>query len=42
MIKANPFTPQSGWEPRSFQGRKKQLNNFKNNLNKSIYERQTK
>ena len=28
MIKPNPFTPQSGWEPRVFRGRKEQLDHF--------------
>jgi len=36
MIKPNPFTPQSGWEPKSFQGRKKQIQNFKKVIKTSI------
>ncbi|MDO9513595.1 MAG: ATP-binding protein [Elusimicrobiota bacterium] len=32
MIKSNPFTPQSGWEPKSFQGRKNHIDNFKKNI----------
>lgn len=28
MIKPNPFTPQSGWEPRVFGGRREQLDRF--------------
>lgn len=36
LIKTNPFTPQTGWEPRSFQGRKIQIDNFKKNINDAI------
>jgi len=36
MIKPNPFTPQSGWEPRVFGGREKNLALFKSNLEEAI------
>jgi hypothetical protein len=36
MIKPNPFTPQSGWEPRFFGGRQQELDLFENILSKSI------
>ena len=35
MIKPNPFTPRSGWEPKSFQGRSNQLENFEKNIRKA-------
>jgi len=35
MIKPNPFTPRSGWEPKSFQGRRNQIENFKKNITKA-------
>jgi len=36
MIKPNPFTPQSGWEPKSFQGRKIQIEHFEKNTASSL------
>ena len=36
MIKPNPFTPQSGWEPRFFGGREEELNFFEKVLSESI------
>jgi Cdc6-like AAA superfamily ATPase len=36
MIKPNPFTPQSGWEPRYFGGREEELNFFQKVLSESI------
>jgi len=39
MIKSNPFTPQSGWEPRIFGGRDQELSLFKSNLEDAISER---
>ena len=36
MIKSNPFTPQSGWEPRVFGGREENLSLFKSNLENAI------
>jgi len=36
MIKSNPFTPQSGWEPRVFGGREEETSLFKSNLEKAI------
>ena len=36
MIKSNPFTPQSGWEPRIFGGREENLSLFKSNLGDAI------
>ncbi|MEE8317792.1 MAG: ATP-binding protein, partial [Candidatus Omnitrophota bacterium] len=39
MIKSNPFTPQSGWEPRVFGGREKQLVTFRGNLQEAISAR---
>lgn len=36
MIKPNPFTPQSGWEPRFFGGREEELNFFEKVLSQSI------
>ncbi|MCX5687934.1 MAG: hypothetical protein NTV71_04795 [Candidatus Omnitrophica bacterium] len=32
MISSNPFTPQSGWEPKIFGGRSQELETFKLNL----------
>jgi len=32
MISSNPFTPQSGWEPKIFGGRSRELEAFKSNL----------
>ena len=32
MISSNPFTPQSGWEPKIFGGRSRELEDFKSNL----------
>ena len=36
MIKPNPFTPQSGWEPRVFGGREQGLSDFKSGLEAAI------
>lgn len=36
MIKPNPFTPQSGWEPRVFGGREEALSLFISNLEHSV------
>lgn len=36
MIKPNPFTPQSGWEPRVFSGRSEELSIFKSNLEEAM------
>ena len=36
MIKPNPFTPQSGWEPRFFGGREEELNFFEKILSQSV------
>ncbi|MFH1879037.1 MAG: ATP-binding protein [Candidatus Omnitrophota bacterium] len=36
MIKSNPFTPQSGWEPKSFSGRKQQVNSFEKNVKEAL------
>lgn len=36
MIKPNPFTPQSGWEPRVFGGREQDLSLFKSNLDDAV------
>jgi len=36
MIKSNPFTPQSGWEPRVFGGREQELAEFRSNLRDAI------
>lgn len=36
MIKTNPFTPQTGWEPKSFQGRKTQIDHFMKNINEAL------
>ncbi len=35
MIKPNPFTPQSGWEPRILGGRKKEIGSFARALDKA-------
>ena len=32
MIKPNPFTPQSGWEPKIFGGRLEQVQHFEKTL----------
>lgn len=39
MISPNPFTPQSGWEPRVFGGREEDLSIFKSNLEDAISAR---
>lgn len=39
MIKSNPFTPQSGWEPRFFGGRHEQLNSFLGSMKEAISSR---
>ena len=39
MIKSNPFTPQSGWEPRVFGGREENLSFFKSNLEQATHAR---
>jgi len=36
MISPNPFTPQSGWEPKIFGGRNQELNTFKSNLDEAV------
>lgn len=36
MIKPNPFTPQSGWEPRVFGGREEGISLFKSNLEHAL------
>ncbi len=36
MISPNPFTPQSGWEPKIFSGRSRELEAFKSNLDDAI------
>lgn len=36
MIKPNPFTPQSGWEPRVFGGREEPLSVFNSNLEDAV------
>lgn len=36
MIKPNPFTPQSGWEPRVFGGREQEFTEFKSNLEDAV------
>lgn len=36
MIKPNPFTPQSGWEPRVFGGREEEMSVFKSNLEHAV------
>ena len=39
MIKPNPFTPQSGWEPRVFSGRAEEIASFKTNLEDAVLAR---
>jgi len=39
MILPNPFTPQSGWEPKIFGGRDQELAAFKSNLEDAVSER---
>ena len=39
MIKPNPFTPQSGWEPRVFGGREENLSFFRSNIEQAIQAR---
>jgi len=39
MIKPNPFTPQSGWEPKIFGGRDTQILDFKKILAESAASR---
>ena len=39
MITPNPFTPQSGWEPRYFGGRETELNFFQKVLKDSLIAR---
>jgi len=39
MIFSNPFTPQSGWEPKIFGGRNQELENFKLNLGDAVNAR---
>jgi len=39
MISPNPFTPQSGWEPKIFGGRNQELAVFKSNLDGAINTR---
>lgn len=39
MIKPNPFTPQSGWEPRVFGGRKLQIANFTKLMKEAVGNR---
>ncbi len=39
MIKPNPFTPQSGWEPRVFGGRNRQLDRFVESVEEAILGR---
>ncbi|MFH1857071.1 MAG: ATP-binding protein [Candidatus Omnitrophota bacterium] len=36
MIKPNPFTPQSGWEPKVFGGRERQLADFDKTLEEAV------
>ncbi|MBU3911900.1 MAG: AAA family ATPase [Candidatus Omnitrophica bacterium] len=36
MIKSNPFTPQSGWEPRVFGGREEAISLFGSNLESAV------
>lgn len=36
MITSNPFTPQSGWEPKIFGGRNQELGIFKSNLDDAV------
>jgi len=37
VVKPNPFTPQTGWEPKSFQGRKTQIEHFKKNIKNALF-----
>lgn len=39
MISPNPFTPQSGWEPKIFGGRDEEIGAFKLNLDESLRSR---
>ena len=39
MIKPNPFTPQSGWEPRIFGGRAEQIEHFEKTLSEAAAAR---
>jgi len=39
MIKPNPFTPQSGWEPRVFGGREEEIALFKKGLASAVDEK---
>jgi len=39
MISSNPFTPQSGWEPKIFGGRNRELEDFKSNLDDAVNAR---
>ena len=39
MISPNPFTPQSGWEPRVFGGREESISLFKSNLEDAVSRR---
>ena len=39
MIKPNPYTPQSGWEPRVFGGRKLQIANFTKLMKEAVGNR---
>lgn len=39
MISPNPFTPQSGWEPKIFGGRNPELEIFKSNLDDAVSAR---
>ena len=36
MIKPNPFTPQSGWEPKVFGGRSKQIEAFSRVMREAV------
>jgi len=39
MISSNPFTPQSGWEPKIFGGRNQELGIFKSILDDAVNTR---
>jgi len=39
MISPNPFTPQSGWEPKIFGGRNSELEEFRSNLEEAARSR---
>lgn len=39
MIKPNPFTPQSGWEPKIFGGREEQVQHFLKTLEEAVISR---